>query len=79
MAQSLDAIALRILAFLEQDGRVPASQIAPRLKLVPLINGQIGAIPGVVRARTIVIPCKVNEVCDWHAPARVAEEGAAME
>jgi Lrp/AsnC family transcriptional regulator for asnA, asnC and gidA len=47
-------------------------------ELVRLVNEVIGVIPGVVRVRTIIVPWKLKEVCDWHAPADFAEEGAAM-
>jgi Lrp/AsnC family transcriptional regulator for asnA, asnC and gidA len=162
VALSLDAIDRRILAFLEEDGRMPASQIARRLdgvsersiryrigrlrrsgvlrvsailnplalgyttigdvlievtpgclqdvaaqlveldqvsyvagtvgdgdlnvqvyardneELVRLVNEEIGAIPGVARVRTLIVPWKLKEVCDWHVPAEIAEKGAAM-
>ena len=47
-------------------------------ELVRLTNEVIGAIPGVARVRTIIIPWKLKEVCDWHVPAKPAEEGAAL-
>jgi DNA-binding Lrp family transcriptional regulator len=47
-------------------------------ELVRLVNEQIGAIPGVARVRTIIVPWKLKELADWHVPAEPAEEGAAM-
>lgn len=47
-------------------------------ELVRVTNEVIGVIPGVTRVRTVLIPWKLKEVCDWHVPAEPAEEGAAM-
>ncbi len=47
-------------------------------ELVRLSNEVIGAIPGVTRVRTIIVPWKLKETCDWHLPAEAAEEGAAI-
>jgi Lrp/AsnC family transcriptional regulator, regulator for asnA, asnC and gidA len=46
--------------------------------LVRVSNEVIGSIPGVTRVRTLIIPWKLKETCDWHLPAEPAEEGAAM-
>jgi Lrp/AsnC family transcriptional regulator for asnA, asnC and gidA len=162
MAATLDAVDRRILTLLEEDGRMPASEMARRmggvsersvryridrlrksgvLRISAIVNPQalgytivgdvlidvspdslqgvaahlvelhevsyvagtvgdgdltvqvyardteelmrvtyevIGAIPGVTRVRTTIIPWKLKEVCDWHVPAEPAEEGAAM-
>jgi Lrp/AsnC family transcriptional regulator, regulator for asnA, asnC and gidA len=47
-------------------------------ELVRVSNEVIGAIPGVTRVRTIIVPWKLKDTCDWHLPAEVAEEGAAI-
>jgi len=47
-------------------------------ELVRLADEVIGTIPGVARVRTTIVPWKLKEVCDWHVPAGIAEEGAAM-
>jgi Lrp/AsnC family transcriptional regulator, regulator for asnA, asnC and gidA len=47
-------------------------------ELVRLTNEVIGAIPGVTRVRTLIIPWKLKETCDWYLPAEGAGEGAAM-
>jgi len=47
-------------------------------ELVRLVNEVIGAISGVTRVRTNIVPWKLKEVCDWHVPVELAEEGAAM-
>lgn len=47
-------------------------------ELVRLVNEVIGTIPGVARVRTTMVPWKLKEVCDWHVPVEIAEEGAAM-
>ena len=47
-------------------------------ELVRVIDEVIGTIPGVARVRTIIVPWKLKEECDWHVPADLAEEGAAM-
>ncbi len=162
MAFSLDAIDRRILALLEEDGRMPSTEIARRMKgvsersvryrierlkksgvlrisavlspqalgyttigdvlidvapgclqdvaaqlvdmdqvsyvagtvgdgdlnvqiyardteeLMRLINEVIGAVPGVARVRTLIIPWKLKEICDWHVPVEATEKGGAM-
>jgi Lrp/AsnC family transcriptional regulator for asnA, asnC and gidA len=47
-------------------------------ELVRVTNEVIGVIPGVTRVRTVIIPWKLKEICDWHVPAEPAGEGAAM-
>jgi Lrp/AsnC family transcriptional regulator, regulator for asnA, asnC and gidA len=47
-------------------------------ELVRLTNEVIGVIPGVTRVRTIIVPWKLKEVCDWRVPAESGEEGAPM-
>jgi Lrp/AsnC family transcriptional regulator for asnA, asnC and gidA len=47
-------------------------------ELVRLVNEVVGAIPGVARVRTLIVPWKLKEVFDWRLPAALAEEGAAM-
>ena len=44
--------------------------------LVRLTSEVIGVIPGVARVRTIIIPWKLKEVCDWRVPGKPAEEEA---
>ena len=46
--------------------------------LVRLTSEVIGVIPGVARVRTIIIPWKLKEVCDWRVPGKPAEEGAPV-
>jgi Lrp/AsnC family transcriptional regulator for asnA, asnC and gidA len=47
-------------------------------ELVRVVDEVIGAIPGVARARTVIVPWRLKEECDWSAPAEKVEEGAAM-
>jgi Lrp/AsnC family transcriptional regulator for asnA, asnC and gidA len=47
-------------------------------ELVRLTNEVIGVIPGVARVRTVIVPWKLKEVCDWHVPVESGEEGAPM-
>jgi Lrp/AsnC family transcriptional regulator for asnA, asnC and gidA len=47
-------------------------------ELVRLVNEVIGSIPGVTRVRTLLVPWKLKEECDWRAPPEYAEEGAPM-
>jgi Lrp/AsnC family transcriptional regulator for asnA, asnC and gidA len=48
-------------------------------ELVRLTNEVIGVIPGVARVRTVIVPWKLKEECDWHVPAGVTDEEAPME
>jgi Lrp/AsnC family transcriptional regulator, regulator for asnA, asnC and gidA len=47
-------------------------------ELVRLTNEVIGVIPGVARVRTIIVPWKLKEICDWRVPAESGEEGVPM-
>ncbi len=47
-------------------------------ELVRVTNEVLGSIAGVTRVRTIIVPWKLKETCDWHLPADAAEEGDAM-
>jgi hypothetical protein len=85
MALGLDAIDRRILALLAEDGRVTSAASRVSAIINPLALGRttirdevIGTIPGMVHVRTTMVPWKPKEACDWHVPAEIAEEGAAM-
>ena len=47
-------------------------------ELLRLVNEVIGAIPGVTRVRTTIVPWKLKEVCDWQVPAETVEEKEVM-
>lgn len=47
-------------------------------ELVRVVEEVIGNIPGVTRVRTVIVPWKLKEECDWRMPAETAGEGAPM-
>ncbi|MBN1632242.1 MAG: Lrp/AsnC family transcriptional regulator [Thermoleophilia bacterium] len=61
------------------DGNLNATVYArDNEELARVIEEIIGRIPGVTRVRSIVVPWRLKEECDWRVPADSAEEGAPM-
>jgi Lrp/AsnC family transcriptional regulator, regulator for asnA, asnC and gidA len=78
-AQLVDLDQVSYVAGAVGDGDLNAQVYAHDTEeLVRLTNEVIGVIPGVTRVRTIIVPWKLKEVCDWRVPAESGEEGAPM-
>ena len=78
-AQLVDLDQVSYVAGAVGDGDLNAQVYAHDTEeLVRLTNEVIGVIPGVTRVRTVIVPWKLKEVCDWRVPAESGEEGAPM-